>query len=570
MRRLTRWQVWLPWTLLVGVLLLATQYTAGRLVRSSIVRTGEAVVGERVELGGARVSLARGDVTLHELRIAEAQSPTLSLLKAGICQLDLSPGALFARHKVAERGEVVGLEIGTPVAADGVPSAVAAGFDRRPVELTDQWLAHVESQFDRDLAGQFESVRLADELLARWPQRSAALRKRLRKLQQRAAELAAGVDNAQVNPLRHDEFLDTLPEQVAVLRGEFEQLAAEINKLPDAVETERRAIIAARRNDAELLHDALRVEAIEPNALAAYLLAGEVAGPAENLVGWLRWVRQVMPVEAAERGGRQGRVPDWRVRMLAVQGTAWVGSLTLPLAGTIANLASDPVLAGRPIEVRLRTAGKLPLELAATIDRTRPLARDELVAEGQSIFLPMLRLGGADRLRLAVRPSVASLKVHVRVEGVKLLGDAQVVLTQPHITPEASGKLTRLQVTDALAQELRGVTSVTVRLSLSGTLDQPRWRLESDLGPVVSQTMTGALARAAERHSDELLVRSQRHVDEQLARLDRQMADLQAALLPQLAGRVRVLEQLAQRQQPPPRITPNRVGRRLPAGSLFR
>jgi uncharacterized protein (TIGR03545 family) len=577
MRRMIRWQYWLPRAMLLVVLLLAVQYTLGRLVRSSIIRAGETVVGGKVELGGARVSLAKAQVVLHDLRIADRHAPARNLLRADSCRLNFSAGALLHKQAVVERGEVVGLRIGTPRDASEAPSvsavvepSPAAWFDSQPAELAQDWLEQLERQFNRDLVSEFESVRLADELVARWPQQSAALHERLRQLRRRAAELEAGVHEVQVNPLRHTEFLDSLSDEVASLRKEFDELAADVEKLPDAVETDRRAIIAARRQDEQLLHDALDFGQIDPAALTAYLLQDEAAGPAGELIGWLRWARLVLPAETLPQGNGQRQKPDFRVRSLSAYGTAWVGGEPLELAGTVTDLASDPVLAGRPIQVRMTTAGALPLVLSATIDRTQAVAKDELSAQCQYVFLPKMRLGRSDRLRLSFSPSVAAMKIHVLVDGEGLSGEVEIAETQVHMTPGVGGDLARIHLAESLGELLRDVKSVAVRLSLAGTLNEPRWTLHSDLGPTVSRAMDRALTRAVQQHTHELLARSQRHIDEQLTRLDRQIADQQAALLPQLAGSVRALEQIAQRQQPVERLTPEYVGRRLPAGSLFR
>jgi hypothetical protein len=82
MRRLNRWRYWVPAAMLVVVLVLGVQYTLGRLARSSIMRAAGSVVGGKVELGGARVSLVSAQVTLHDLRIADANEPARSLLQA--------------------------------------------------------------------------------------------------------------------------------------------------------------------------------------------------------------------------------------------------------------------------------------------------------------------------------------------------------------------------------------------------------------------------------------------------------------------------------------------------------
>jgi uncharacterized protein (TIGR03545 family) len=577
MRRLTRWQYWLPGTMLVFVLLLAMQYKLGRMARSSIVRAAESVVGARVELGGARVSLVKPQVILHDLRIADRRDPSQSLLQAGSCQLSIGQGALWRNRAIVDRGEVVGLQMSLPGEAERAgssskersrSSSTPAPWDTHLAALAQDWLELIETQFDRDLAGEFESVRLAEELVARWPRQSATLQERLRQLTRQAAELAADVDQAQVNPLRHAEFLDKLPDKVAALQGGFDKLAAEVEKLPDAVEADRRAIIAARRHDEQLIRAALDIGQIDPAALAAYLLQDQMAHPTGELIGWLRWVREIMPADTPPRHGEIHQLPDIRCQSLAVCGSVQVSGQPLELAGTITDLATDPGAAGRPIQVRMTTSGTLPLELAATIDRTQAAARDELYAECRNVFLPKLSLGRSDRLRLALGPSVAVARIHVLVQGESLSGEVEMVQTQMHVTPGVDGSLERVGLAESLAQSLRDVGSMSIRLRLSGTLDQPRWTLDSDLGPAVAKAMDRALRQAVEDHTQELLTRSQRRVDEQLAQLDRQITDGQSALSSQLAGSARVLHQIA--QQPPERLSPEYVGRRLPTGSLLR
>jgi hypothetical protein len=67
-----------------------------------------------------------------------------------------------------------------------------------------------------------------------------------------------------------------------------------------------------------------------------------------------------------------------------------------------------------------------------------------------------------------------------------------------------------------------------------------------------------------------LLAEAQRQVDEQLAQVDRQTAEGQADLLPLLADFAVQLDELVARHASTQRLETEQLGRRLPAGSLFR
>jgi hypothetical protein len=59
-------------------------------------------------------------------------------------------------------------------------------------------------------------------------------------------------------------------------------------------------------------------------------------------------------------------------------------------------------------------------------------------------------------------------------------------------------------------------------------------------------------------------------VDEQLAVLDRHVAEARASAVSQLASANTELQSLAGEQTPTGRLSHEQLGRRLPAGSLFR
>ena len=510
-------------------------------------------------------------------------------MEADRCELDFAVGPLLHKQAVIESGTVSGLRFGTPrdisgALPDARPTEVTRSiqwFNDETNQRTQEWLEHLNRRFDPKLINQFEAIKRTAALVDRLPRQMAALDERVRELRQRAEELQSKVNTALANPLRHVEFLKAVTQEVPALQRDFEKLADEVERLPELVDADRRAIVAARRQDEEWLREQLQIPPVDASALTAYLLRKQVAAPLDEVIGWLRFARQMVPAEqvspapARQRGEEIffagcERSPRFLVRSLALQGTARVGGQPVELRGTLSDFASTPALHERPMRLKLTTTGSLPLALQATIDRTGTVARDELLVDCHGIVLPEAELGELDQLRLALAPSVGALSISLVVDGDKLSGGIQLVQQQVQITPSVGGNLSGVPMTAALDDTLGDVGALATRISLSGTLDEPKCTLWSNLGPAVAEALDRALHRAADQHARRLLAESQQQVDQQLTQLERQLSEAQAELLPQLAQAAGQLDEVAAQQRPPRRISTKHLGRRLPANSLFR
>jgi uncharacterized protein (TIGR03545 family) len=574
---------------LLAMLLLLAQLGVNHYVKWSVIRSGEEVVGAKIDVGSSRVSLASGRVVLHDVRVANPRVPLQNLIEAKDCEFTLDPAALLYRRAVVRQGHVRGLEFATPrttsgllddaQAEDSLPWSDWLGSDS--AQLARQWLKQLEDGFRQDLSDQLQSVRLTEELLARWPQQYAALEDRVAQFRERTVALQSQIRQAQANPLRHVKFLEGLPDQIAALRSQYRQLQREVDALPDLADTDRRAIVAARRHDEELLYDQLQFAPIDDSVLSAYLLQEQLAGPVGNLIGWVRWVRQIVPADGRPPHSAHGRgedvlfagcsrAPKLLIESLDLAGTARFGSQTLAFTGTLSNYASDPARHDRPLELRLKSDGSLPLELCAKIDRTGPVAKDEFSLDCHGLVLPAAVLGGSDRLRLSLAPTTASLVFRITIEGEELSGDIQLVQEHAEVSPLVGGKLQDTPIAVSLQETLRRVGSVETHIALRGTLQKPEWQLSSSLGPALAQATSDAFRQATRHHAAQVVAKSQQQVDERLAQLDRQIAGQQAALEPQLAQSTELLDEIARHQAEDERLSYERLGDRLPEGSLFR
>ena len=277
MTRGLRWQIWAPRLMLVGVIVLAVQYGLGLAVRSFAIRSGEAAMGARVDVGNTRVSLWDQQVVLNDIRLTNPRRPGDDFVEADRCELEFATKPLLHKEGVVTRGRLSGLRFsafsGGETKATSETAATTPSinwFRDQPDIAASQWFVHLAERFKQNMTDQLESVQRTEAFCASWASQSAELEARGQALNERVANLQKAVEASQANPLRGDKALADLPQTIADLQKDFADLNAALAKLPDQLETERRAIVAARRHDEELLRKKVTLEPIEANALSAY------------------------------------------------------------------------------------------------------------------------------------------------------------------------------------------------------------------------------------------------------------------------------------------------------------
>jgi uncharacterized protein (TIGR03545 family) len=583
----------LPWSIGLIGLFAAAQLLLAWAIEREVVHSGQRRIAARVEVGDTRVNLLGSRVALDEIHVANPLSPLRNLVEADHCVFQLDPAELLHKRAVVRYGAITGLRFGTTRETSGaLPDVEASGdtmidgwLDETATKQAQDWLDRLHQRFDRNLLEELESIRLADELLARWPELSNALEERIAQLRKRASEFHAKIRDAQENPLRNAEFLQRLPREINTIRDQVAALGQEIADLPQVAEEDRRVIVAAREHDERLLSEEFQIEPIDTNILSAYLLQKQLRGPLSDLVGWLRFVRRIVPENAELADSKTGeshhhrgreilftgcrRTPDFLLRKLKLQGTTQFAGQSIELDGILSDVTDKPALHDRPIRLQLAARGTLPLDVQATIDRTGKVARDELIVDCGGIVLPKISLGRSKKLRLSLAPTIATLNVRITLEGDKLSGDVELVQRQVQITPTVGAALVRRNFDVELTKVLADVDTLSTRVTLAGTLERPRCHVSSNLGPAVAEAIGQALARTIAGYTNDVLAESHNRVDQCLAELDDQIADAQSALAPQLEDTTDSLDLLT-RKTTTERLSIDHLGRRLPADSLFR
>lgn len=600
MTRYIRLGYLVPRLVLLVVLFCVAEFGAGWALKRAVVQGGEGAIGARVEVGESAISLLDARATLTNLRIANPQRPMENLLEADRIELDFESDSLLRRKAIAEHGRVRGLRFGTPRETSGaldpdqptettVAGAWLGNATKAAVkETADEWLANLEKKLSADV-DDFESVRLANELSDAWPARFDEIAEEARALQGDVDTLRNVALEARSNPLRNADFLRTAPQRASELQQRLAGLYAEIESLPNDVAADKQRIEVARQRDEQRLHQRLQADQLDPQSLTSHLLGDQVTSSVSELIGWVRWTREMIPSSSPQRAttprsrgvdvnfiGMRQR-PDLLVRELELAGTARLAGRPVELTGTVTDFTTMPALHGEPMRVALTTTGALPLQVRATIDRSNGQPTDELLIDCPAFGLPKAQLGDASKFALAMAPSTASLSVSLLIQGEQLTGEVQIVQDRVALTPTVgpgANKLVR-QVGASVGERIASVAKPATRVTLSGTLDQPKMAVWSTLGPAIAEALESAAGDIVRTEGERQLAKVQGRVRSEMASLDDLLAQATGRLLSEIEGPRQEIERLASGLLGDTlgrgTFSFEQLGKRLPAaGSLFK
>jgi len=591
MSRWIQWRFFAPRVLLFAVTALALQYAVGLVVRSCAKRMGTELLGTDVDVTHARLSLADRTVVLSGLRVANPCYPNGSALTAECCELKLDATPLLYKQTIIDQARLSGIRIGAEATEHTVSDSVSGSkklaakvsgrwFDDRAVTTASKLLANINERFEHNYVRQLDSVKLSTACCTRFPDRITAIESRAAELIRLTEELEKKLDAASVNQLRHDKTLNDLPANVATLRRELDEISADVGHLPLQLDKERRLIVAARRHDEQFLQTKLRPESVDQNLLNAYLLCDHVAQPLDELTNWMLCIRTIISTGTNARALHQRGeyvlfegmrpAPNFLIRNLELRGEARIFGRPFEFQGLVDNLTTTPQIHGEPIRLRLSSTGTSPFELRATFDRTAGRMCDELLVDCSNVSFNEQAIGHDEALRVRIAPSVGSMTISMRIEGDKLSGDIQLVQNQVRIAPTLANELGKLPIESSMTGTLGGVNSLATRLSLHGTVEEPRCTLWSNLGPAVAEAMDRALQQHANDQARAVLAEARRHVDERLAALERQVADHRAKFALATGAMPERIDTIARLQTRRERISVEQLGRRLPSTSMLR
>jgi uncharacterized protein (TIGR03545 family) len=561
-RKYVRWGYILPRVAVIGAIVAGVRFGLDPLLHYSIVASGEAALGAKVDVGSLTTSILDGRIVIDGFAATNPQKPMRNLTAADRVQLDVDMGALLKKRFVIKNGLVRGVQFDTERATSGELAPAAQDVEVGPSmfdpladaasETAVTWFNGLQGRLEEDLESKLATLRVINELEDRWKQQYASLRTRADELRGKAKQIERDFAEVKKNPLRGVQEFQKLKDQLTATQAELKKTLAEIQTLPAQAKNDRTAIDAARKQDQEFLKASLNIAKTDGRQLTDYLLGDLAHGYVAQGVGWVNYLRTWIPKSKIERPARahgtnvlfvDRRQSKCLIERVVLTGSARVDGQPLEVTALLTDAATEPQFHERPLQMHFVAGGALGGEMLVTLDRRHATSRDTIALDCPHLLLADRTLGRADKLAVNVGGGEASITADIQLVGDELSGTihirqaSQLTMTTAAIRDDKIGGM--------LAESLRGVDRLEATVELGGTMRKPSWKIESNLGPQLADGVNGAVRKYLAGRRDAALAKVQGKVDEQLAKLESMRTQAQQELLGKLGEDQQVMTQLA-------------------------
>lgn len=549
--RLLNWRYLAPRLAIMAIATLVIWFGFEPLLHQFMVGVGQRIVRAKIDIDGVDVSLRGCDLKLHHVQVANPQSPSRNLLECDEASFDLDSVSLLQRRLMVHEARMSGVRFNTPRTTSGkvdlpalLPSDLRDDLEAQLAQLSSSALTQFVEIIEQDLKDELVSLRLAEELAARWPveyeqllEQATTLRKEAQELQQRLHE------SARDPALAASTFPDRVRE-VEELRRKLTRMQYDLGDIREQIDRDRQAIEIARRYDEQTIRKKLALAELNPQELSEYLLGEELSQQTSELLYWIRLARRWWPSEVdlpeAERSSGEDIVfpglkplPKALVEKMQLDGVFTRGNREIAWRGEIQNLTCDPAALGKPMIIRAETFGDRPLVMRATLDRTGEVPRDSITINLPKYPVPSRTLGDAERLALGVSSGHLQIWAQLDLVGEQLSGRVLVQQADLKLSPALPPKLAT-NLGPRFESVVKDVNKLQTEVLLTGTLDTPHWKLKSNLGPQLASGLSGALSAELAEREKALAATLEQYLLAQQTKLDELLAAQQQKVLAQL------------------------------------
>lgn len=492
-----------------------------------LIKTGvQMVTRSKLEMADFKISPFAGRISTGRVQLAHPDKPMENLLDLENSRLQFDLALLLRKKFTVTNGVINGFRIRTgretsgqlePAKAGG-PSLVndylkAAG-DRATRSLT--------SLLNRRFEENFETVRVSREVLTRWPREYGLLIQQGKQLEAKIKNIQRLVKEFQDNPLNSLRDLPRIEQgfrDADRIRQQIADLKTRVSRYRTQVLADRENILAAKDRDLARIQEIKTQRKLNGRTISQLIVGDQQGQRVDQAIAWVKWLRRTFPspqdsLEAERSRGMNirfaGQVdrPDFLVRSLKISGQGRMEGKDYSFTGTVAGLTTQPDIYGKPAYLKLLADGNVKYEIHGMIDRTGPVKHDRII-----VRIPGMKIAGQtldldDAVKISLGRASLNLVARVDLVGDRLTG--RVTATQSNVRVGIDSDLENdfaQQVKATLNQDLQTIRQFQIVAKLSGTVDKPRWELESNLGPQIATAVNRTLVKSYEGKKAELAAR---------------------------------------------------------------
>jgi uncharacterized protein (TIGR03545 family) len=530
-----KWIRWQGLTVFAGILILLVAFwflLANVLVKRLIEKTGTRMVGAKVELAGADLSLLPAGLTLRRLQVTNPDEPMKNAVEIARISCKIDGLNLLRRKIIIEEMSMEGVRLGTARTHSG---ALPRAPERKPspegepkppsFQIPSLELPSVEKILQRE---DLKSLKLVESFRANasaekqnWQKRLAELpdqkkieeyKSRLEKLTSLSKRGIGGIVGGASEVLDLQKEIQKDLDRIQKAQKEF---STQLASVQDQFSKLQRAPL----EDIERLKKKYSLTSFNAGNWARLLLGGKVQRWVEKGLFWREKLNPLLERVKERRGKAEvvkplrGKgvdvrfaeyhpLPDFLIRLLKASAELDIGEL----AARVEDITPDQDVLGRPL--KFMVSGE-KLKLARLVKINGVL---DHVSPAQSSDRMEALLQGYQTKDLNLSPS-SDFPVRL-VDGVANLG-LQAVFKKKIIEADltATFKSTRFQLGKkdesnpllaAVASALSDVSSFMVKAKVSGPLENYRVDVSSDLDDQIRKAVSSQLQKYASKFEKDL------------------------------------------------------------------
>jgi len=526
------------------------------LIRRTTVSTGQTLAGAKVEVAEVRTSFFPPSLTLKNVRVANRSKPDTNLFEFDEFHVRMDGRPLLKQSFIIREGTITGLRWGTPRDESGLLEKQPAREPGRKSELVQAMRAKLDKAGSRwldDLVNraklqmdpkQLETYKLTDARQKQWASRFKTLETRIRNLERQIKNVEKQVKNAKGNTFDQIAAYSRAAGRTNAILTESQRIRNEMLALPNLAQRDFRDIDDARMRDQQSVRQKMDIFRFDSKAISESLLGPELVARLEQATDWLSWARGASgalsgrPKPERFRGidisfERAEPLPKFLVETLSLSGEAKIDGRLMPFRGEITGLTSDPAVHGKPVILNISGENNARFRLNATLDHTVKIPVHHVEFTYMQPEPSEFLLSEGDELSINVKAAQTRFQVRLTLTDGRVDGDVSILQSPVTIVAESASDK-RGDVTRIVQSAMGGIRRLKANMKITGTLDEPQWTLESNLGEQLAAGLNRVLAQEIAVRRRELEDRIDAAARKQVAAFEKQLNDRYGQLFSQL------------------------------------
>ncbi|MCB0218383.1 MAG: TIGR03545 family protein [Chrysiogenetes bacterium] len=516
MKKWIRWGGLIPFVAIVALVAIVWNFFIDGIVERTIEKVGSSVVGAKVELDAADVSLFPLGVELTRLQVTNPRDYMENAIEVRRVAFDMEPLELLRRKVIINEMSMDGMQFGTARATSGdIPRSQKAGvrikeFTKEKVEeleLPSFEIPDVKKILEEE---DLETLRLVKDVRGEFETEKEAWKKRIDELpnketfKQYEARIkkirgTSGVQGALAAASEVTRIKKEIEADIANIKSAKNDVQGLVGKLQQRVKQAQQAPF----NDIQRLRDKY---GLSPEGLAN--LSSRLLGPkvAQLVRDGTYYYQLAAPYlkrgDKADEGpevvkplrakGREvhfkehNPLPEFLISVAKISFSLSVGDFS----GTVKDITNEQPVLGRPLTVGIAATKLKDIEainVDGTFDHTKPAHPSNSLAFAlKSFHARGVALSESKQWPVTLASGLADLA------GTGTLSDGKLDFTLTGSLHEAdlqTAFTVQNLIAEALADTIKGVRAMNLTAHITGNLEDFDIELQSDLDKILKQAV---------------------------------------------------------------------------------